>query len=121
VAVSCLASAASAQTPGDTELNCGYKALAVKDYDTAIADFEQGLALQPGNAKAHKDLVYTLLKTGHSSEARDQFKQALDLDPKDEPAALEFAFFAYETKQPIAARRSLAVGRTGFLPAACLL
>ncbi len=108
LAVFCLAfgTAAFSQSPGNTELNLGYKALAAKDYDTAIAAFERGLALQPANAKAHEDLAYTLLKTGDNSEARDQFKQALDLDAKDETAALEFAFLAYETKQPIAARRT---------------
>ncbi len=108
LAAFCLAfgTAAFAQISGDAELNRGYKALAAKDYDTAIAAFQQGLALQQANAKAHKDLAYTLLKTGDNSEARDQFKQALDLDPKDETAALEFAFLAYETRQPIAARRT---------------
>jgi Tfp pilus assembly protein PilF len=102
LAVFCLAfgTAAFAQTPGDAELNNGYKALAAKDYATAIAAFEQGLAHQPANAKAHKDLAYTLLKTKDNSEARDQFKKALDLDPKDETAALEFAFLGYWLNSP---------------------
>ena len=84
-------------------LNNGYKALSNKDYDASIAVVQQGLAVQPRNAQAHKDLAYTLLKTGDNSEARDQFKQALDPDAMDETAALEFAFLAYKTKQPIAA------------------
>jgi tetratricopeptide (TPR) repeat protein len=78
----------------------------VSDFPRIPRPSAGGLALQPGNAKAHKDLAYTLLKTGDNPKARDQFKQALDLDPKDETAALEFAFLAYETKQPIAARRT---------------
>jgi tetratricopeptide (TPR) repeat protein len=101
-----LSAAAFAQTSGDADLNQGYGALAAKDYDSAIAAFRKGLLHQPGNAKAHKDLAYTLLKTGDNAEARDEFEQALRLDPKDETAALEFAFLAYETKKPIEARRT---------------
>ena len=96
---------AFAQTPGDADLNTSYKALATKDYDTAISFFRKGLTAQPQNARAHKDLAYTLLKTGENAGARDEFERALRLDPKDETAALEFAFLAYETKKPIEARR----------------
>ena len=94
------------QAPGDPKLNQGYKALAQKDYDQAVELFRQGLAKQPGNAKVHKDLAYTLLKTGENAQARDQFAQALKLNPADETAALEFAFLAYETKKAVEARRT---------------
>lgn len=94
------------QTSGDPDLNDGYKYLKAKKYDDAVASFRKGLALQPANAKGHKDLAYTLLKTGDNAEARDEFEQALKLDPKDEVAALEFSFLAYETKKPIEARRT---------------
>jgi tetratricopeptide (TPR) repeat protein len=93
------------QNPGDTDLSRAYQALSQKDYDGAIAAFREGLAKESGNAGAHKDLAYTLLKTGDHAEARDEFKAALTLNPKDETAALEFAFLAFETKQPIEARR----------------
>ena len=108
-----LSAAAFAQNPGDTELNQAYKALAQKDYDTAIDLFRKGLALQPSNAGAnpakaaaiHKDLAYTLLKTGDNAEARDEFEAAMRLNAADETAALEYAFLAFETKKPIEARR----------------
>ncbi len=87
-------------------MNLGYKALAQKNYDQAIEAFRKGLAKQPENAKVHKDLAYTLLKTGENTEARDEFAQALKLNPTDETAALEFAFLAYETKEAIEARRT---------------
>ncbi len=93
------------QTLGDTELNQAYKALAQKDYDTAIALFRKGLAQQPGNAGAHKDLAYTLLKAGENADARDEFEAALHVNEKDETAALEYAFLAFETKKPVEARR----------------
>lgn len=100
-----IASLAYAQAPGDSELNQAYKALAQKDYDSAIALFHKGLAQQPANAGAHKDLAYTLLKAGENADARDEFEAALHLNQNDEIAALEYAFLAFETKKPIEARR----------------
>ena len=94
-----------ASNPGDTELNQAYKALTLREYDTATAAFRAGLKKQPANASAHKDLAYTLLKTGDNAEARDEFKAALIINPRDESAGLEFAFLAFETGQPIEARR----------------
>src|SRR3954449_221982 len=94
------------QTTVETELNEAYGALAGKDYDKAIALFRKGLSAGAGKASAHKDLAYTLLKTGENDGARDEFEAALRLDPTDETAALEFAFLAYETKKPIEARRA---------------
>ena len=101
-----LASGVVAQQPGDAELTQAYKALAAKDYDTAIELFHSGLLKQPQNASAHKDLAYTLLKTGDNPEARDEFAAAMRLNAADETAALEYAFLCYETKMPIEARRT---------------
>ncbi len=101
-----LAAPGHAQVSPDSQFNRAYQALAAKDYDTAISAFRKGLSLQPANAKAHKDLAYTLLKTGDNAEARDEFAQALKLDEHDDTAALEFAFLAYETKRPTEARRT---------------
>src|SRR5438132_13199375 len=85
--------------PGKADLNSAYQALADKDYDSAITLFRKGLAQQPANANAHKDLAYTLLRAGENAAARDQFESALRLNPHDETAALEFAFLAFETKK----------------------
>ena len=97
--------AAGEAPPGQKELTQAYDALQKKDYDTAIECFRRGLAVQPGNAGVHKDLAYTLLKTGDNALARDEFAAALKLNTQDENAALEFAFLAFETKEPIEARR----------------
>lgn len=94
------------QAPGDIELNQAYKAVAQRDYDSAIDLFRKGLVQQPANAGAHKDLAYTLLKAGENADARDEFESALRLNPNDETAALEYAFLAFETKKPIEARRT---------------
>ncbi len=97
---------AKGETSAANYLNQAYKALSGKDYDAAIILFRNGLAIEPSNAAVHKDLAYTLLKTGDNAEARDEFEQALQANPHDESAALEFAFLAYETKKPIEARRT---------------
>ena len=86
-------------------LDRAYTALKEKDYDQAIRLFHQGLAAEPGRIPVRKDLAYTLLKVGETEAARDQFAEAMRRDPADQHVALEFAFLAYETKQPIPARR----------------
>jgi tetratricopeptide (TPR) repeat protein len=98
-----------AQTPADqAAANRAYEALRAKDYDSAIASFKQ--AIDQGNeapqrAGLRKDLAYTLLKTGETEAARDQFAEAIRIDPKDDQASLEYAFLCYETRQPALARR----------------
>lgn len=100
--------AAGQTNPADVELNKAYEALRSKDYDNAIAEFRAGIALAPDRAAPHKDLAYTLLKTGDTAEARDQFGEAMRLDPSDDHVALEYAFLCYETKQQVTARRIFA-------------
>jgi tetratricopeptide (TPR) repeat protein len=90
----------------ESELAQGYQALAAKDYDAATSLFRKALLAQPSNAAVHKDLAYTLLKTGDNAEARDEFAAAARLIPGDETASLEFAFLAFETGKPIEARRT---------------
>jgi tetratricopeptide (TPR) repeat protein len=50
-------------------------------------------------------LAYALLKVGENEAARDQFGEAMRLDPADQHVALEYAFLCYETKQQAQARR----------------
>lgn len=83
-----------------------YAALRAKDYDRAIADFGRALDTAPRNAALRKDLAYTLLKVGETEAARDQFAEALRLDPSDDQTALEYAYLCYETQQVAEARRT---------------
>jgi Tfp pilus assembly protein PilF len=82
-----------------------YEALRAKDYDRAIAAFQQAIAAEPARAALRKDLAYTLLKVGEAEAARDQFAEAMRLDPADQHVALEYAFLCYETKRQAEARR----------------
>ncbi|HEY1497132.1 MAG TPA: tetratricopeptide repeat protein [Candidatus Solibacter sp.] len=94
-----VAALACAQTPDPAER--AYAALRVRDYDGAIAAF----LAAPDRANIRKDLAYTYLKIGEPELARDQFHEAMRLDPADTTAALEYAFLCYETKQQAEARR----------------
>jgi tetratricopeptide (TPR) repeat protein len=86
-------------------LDHAYEALRAKHYDEAIAGFEQAIAREPNRAAIRKDLAYTLLKIGENEPARDQFAEAMRLDPADHQVAMEYAFLCYETKQQAIARR----------------
>ena len=82
-----------------------YEALRANDYDRAIAYFEEAIAASPDRVEWRKDLGYTLLKTGETEAARDQFAEALRLNPADDGVALEYAYLCYETNRPAMARR----------------
>jgi Tfp pilus assembly protein PilF len=75
----------------------GYEALKAKNYDQAISDFVQVLATHPERADLRKDLAYTYLKIGQPEAAREQFGQAMRLEPADVHLALEYAFLCYES------------------------
>jgi tetratricopeptide (TPR) repeat protein len=106
VLVSIVASlAAQSPDPAYKHLEGAYQAQRDKNYDQAIAGFEQAIALAPDRASIHKDLAYTLLKVGENEAARDHFGEAMRLDPTDHHVALEYAFLCFETKQQALARR----------------
>jgi tetratricopeptide (TPR) repeat protein len=102
-----LAALAAAQTPDPAyaPLEKAYAALKVKDYDRAVASFQEAIKIAPDRPAMRKDLAYTLLKIGENEAARDQFAEAMRLDPRDDHVALEYAFLCYETKQQAIARR----------------
>ncbi|HEV2444300.1 MAG TPA: tetratricopeptide repeat protein, partial [Candidatus Sulfopaludibacter sp.] len=67
--------------------------------------FLQAIAAAPKRAAIRKDLAYTYLKIGENDLAREQFHEAMALDPADDQVAMEYAFLCYETKQQAEARR----------------
>lgn len=96
---------AQSSDPAYTPLEHAYQDLHDKNYDHAITNFDQAIVLSPKRASVRKDLAYTLLKIGENEAARDQFGEAMRLDPADQHVALEYAFLCYETKQQAEARR----------------
>jgi Tfp pilus assembly protein PilF len=102
--LTCVAAACAAD-PAWTSLDRAYRSLAARDFEAAIAGFEEAIRIDPGRAAVRKDLAYTLLKIGENERARNEFEHAMRLDPADVTAALEYAFLAYETKRQADARR----------------
>ena len=91
--------------PAYRPLQHAYDTLRAKEYDQAVAAFQQAIKLAPLRPSIHKDLGYTLLKIGENEAARDQFAEAMRLDPADQHVALEYAFLCFETKEQTEARR----------------
>jgi Flp pilus assembly protein TadD len=81
-----------------------YQALQENKLDEAVSHFREAVRTAP-TAALHKDLAYTLLRTGDRAEALASFEAALRLDPADERTSLEFAFLAFELQRPRDARR----------------
>lgn len=103
--VICGSAFAQAPDPAYAPLTRAYDALRVLDYDTAIAGFRAGIDASPERTSIRKDLAYAFLKIGENELARDQFRQAMRLDPADTQVALEYAFLSYEAKEQAQARR----------------
>ncbi len=74
------------------------------DFDAAIVLFMKASTAAPRRTDIRKNLAYTLLKTGATEAARDQFFEAMQIDPSDHQVALEYAFLAFETKRAREAR-----------------
>jgi Tfp pilus assembly protein PilF len=91
--------------PAYAPLARAYEALRVKDYDVAVAGFLKGIEAAPERASIRKDLAYAYIKIGENELARDQFREAMRLQPNDTQVALEYAFLCYETKEQAQARR----------------
>ncbi len=92
--------------PAYAPLTQAFDALRAHDYDAAVALFRQASALSPQRADIRKNLAYTLLKTGDSDNARDQFGEAMRADPSDYHVALEYAFLCFEAKDDAPARKA---------------
>src|ERR1700733_11173258 len=75
--------------PEFPSLEQAYAALARKDYDQAVQHFQAAISIAQARVDIRKDLAYTFLKIGEADLARDQFRQAMALDPSDETVALE--------------------------------
>src|SRR5262249_58328431 len=56
--------------------------------------FEQAIAKEPGNARAHNNLAVALEATGEFAKALEEYKKALALDPNDSYIRRNYARFA---------------------------
>ena len=86
--------------------NAAYKALETRNYDAALLSFRKSLTLDPANLSLRQDYAYTLLKTGETALARDEFELVLKRSPNADRLALEYAYLCFETRKPVEARRT---------------
>lgn len=102
------ASSARAQEPDPAyeSLTKAFEALRNKSYDQAIAYFQTAIEAAPTRPSIRKDLAYTYLKVGEAEAARDQFGEAMHLDPADFHVALEYAFLCYESREQPALKKA---------------
>ena len=56
--------------------------------------FEKAVAAEPKNARAHNNLAVALEATGDFARALDEYKKALELDPRDNYIRRNYARFA---------------------------
>ncbi|MGA2270839.1 MAG: tetratricopeptide repeat protein [Bryobacteraceae bacterium] len=96
---------AQSPDPAYEPLTRAYEALRARDYDAAIASFLKAIEAAPRRAPIRKDLAYAYLKIGENELARDQFGEAMRIDPNDTQVVMEYAFLCYETKEQQQARR----------------
>ena len=95
-----------ARDPAYEPLAKAFDALRTHEFDNAISFFEKAVAVAPDRADIHKNLAYTLLKTGDSEAAREQFGEAMRIEPGDLHLALEYAFLCYEAREDAPARKA---------------
>jgi tetratricopeptide (TPR) repeat protein len=60
----------------------------------AVFRFEQAIAKEPANARAHNNLAVALEATGEFARALEEYKKALQLDPNDSYIHRNYARFA---------------------------
>jgi len=103
--LACGLAGAQGPDPAFDPLNKAYESLRNRNYDDAIGLFLKAIEAAPLRPAIRKDLAYTYLKIGENVLARDQFREAMLLDPRDFHVALEYAFLCHETKEQAQARR----------------
>ncbi|OPZ80594.1 MAG: exodeoxyribonuclease VII large subunit [bacterium ADurb.Bin429] len=91
--------------PAYEPLAKAYEASRSRHYDAAISLFLKVIEAAPGRAAVRRDLAYTYLKAGQNELAREQFREAMRLEPANFHAALEYAFLCFETNEKVQARR----------------
>jgi Tfp pilus assembly protein PilF len=110
----CALALAQAPDPVYEPLSRAYDALRAHDYVSAVAGFRKAIQAAPARAAIRKDLAYAYLKIGENDLAREQFREAMRIDPYDVRVALEYAFLCNESKEQAQARRIFdRIRRTG--------
>jgi Tfp pilus assembly protein PilF len=97
--------AAQSPDPAFAPLDEAYRSLQARDYDRAVESFRKAVEAAPARPSIRKDLAYAYLKIGENEAAREQFAEAMRLDPQDRHVALEYAFLCHDAGKTAEARR----------------
>ena len=73
-----------------------------KDWNAAAAAYSEALRLAPGMAEAHDRLGYVLGQLGRTDEALDEFRRAVEANPKLFDAQYHLGATLWWTKDPAA-------------------
>jgi tetratricopeptide (TPR) repeat protein len=63
------------------QLNSGYSHYALKQYDSAIKDFEAVLIEQPGSSVAYRALGLIAQRAGNLTQAAQDYQRSVDIEP----------------------------------------
>ncbi len=98
----------SLQAPADVQalLNRAYQHLRDKNYETAVELFQQAVALDPAEVRAHRELGFTYRKMGEPEKAADAFAAYAKARPDDCENRLDLAYAYAETKREALAMES---------------
>jgi Flp pilus assembly protein TadD len=94
VATAACSSSTSNTAQPSAQLAFGSEAARDGLWREAAFRFEQAVAREPNNARAHNNLAVALEATGEFARALDQYKKALELDPNDSYIRRNYARFA---------------------------
>ena len=87
-----------------------------KNYDAAIAHWENSLAAQPGFALAHRNLSIALYNHGDRSRAASHIEEAVRLEPKNSRFLLEQEQLLSRLNRPVQERLAILEAHAEILP-----
>ena len=80
-------------------LNSAYQHLRNKNYETAIALFQQAVKLDPSEVRAYRELGFTYKKMGEAAKAADAFEAYAKARPEDVDNRMDLAYAYAETQR----------------------
>ena len=90
----CGAGCSSGTAGTSTQISFGANVARQGLWREAAFRFEKAVAAEPKNARAHNNLAVALEATGDFARALDEYKKALELDPRDNYIRRNYARFA---------------------------
>jgi tetratricopeptide (TPR) repeat protein len=84
--------------------------LAAGDAAAAVATHRRALARNPASEFLRLNLAHALRQAGRGDEARSEYQEVLEIDPRSAPAWLWLIELAPEERRPVLIRQAVAAG-----------